>query len=116
MYGKDTWELSLEDSDYDDGWRPPKKDNKPPAIQKAEWNEAFDFVKSFAHYGGAMLAVDVESWDRDQDVSYVKDELFSGHIADLLHLLLPVHHRNWACILFLAEGQRRPSSCPRGTY
>jgi hypothetical protein len=105
MYGKDTWELSLEDSDYDDGWKPPKKDNKPPAIQKAEWNEAFDFVKSFAHYGGAMLAVDVESWDRDQDVSCVKAELLSGHIADLLlSLLLPVYHRNRPRILFLAEG------------
>lgn len=32
-------------------------------------DSAYDFVKSFAHYGGAMLAVDVESWDRDQDVS-----------------------------------------------
>ncbi|KAK9899812.1 hypothetical protein P389DRAFT_4266 [Cystobasidium minutum MCA 4210] len=66
-FGKDTWELSLEDSDFDDGWRPPKKDNKPPAIQRAEWTEAYDFVKSFAHYGGAMLAVDVESWDVDHD-------------------------------------------------
>lgn len=101
--GKDTWEISLEDSDFDDGWQPPKKDNKPPPIQKDEWYEgkpsqamcwrrailagdysltiitaacrsshlvAYEFVKSFAHYGGAILAVDVESWDRDQDVSY----------------------------------------------
>lgn len=65
--GKDTWEISLEDSDFDDGWQPPKKDNKPPPIQKDEWYEAYEFVKSFAHYGGAILAVDVESWDRDQD-------------------------------------------------
>lgn len=93
---KDTWELSLEDSDYDDGFRPAKKDNKPPPVQKAEWLEgdlantgmisivkptdlyvfppsAFDLVKSFAHYGGAVLSVDVESWDRDQDVSCFSD-------------------------------------------
>lgn len=38
--GKDTWEISLEDSDYDDGWQPPKeKSNKPAPIQKEEWTE-----------------------------------------------------------------------------
>jgi hypothetical protein len=32
---------------------------------------AYDFTKSFPHYGGAILAVDVESWDRDQDVRHL---------------------------------------------
>lgn len=37
--GKDTWEISLEDSDYDDGWQPRKIDNRPKPIQKDEWYE-----------------------------------------------------------------------------
>jgi hypothetical protein len=37
--GKDTWELSLEDSDFDDGYQPPKHNNKPLPIIKAEWTE-----------------------------------------------------------------------------
>ena len=29
---------------------------------------AFDLVKAFPKVGGAILAVDVESWDQDHDV------------------------------------------------
>lgn len=41
--GMDSWEVSLENSDFDDGFQPRKKDNKPPLIQKAEWTEG-DFT------------------------------------------------------------------------
>lgn len=32
-------------------------------------NTAYSLVKDFAKHGGAILAVDVESWDQDHDVS-----------------------------------------------
>jgi len=64
---RDTWEISLEDSDYDDGFIPYKPSNKPKPVTVQEWKEAFDLLKSFPHHGGAILAVDVESWDQDHD-------------------------------------------------
>lgn len=81
----DSWELSLLDPDFDDGWRPSKA-KKVEVIKRDEFEEgqllhqsmrlpidlpfpAYDLVRSFAHLGGAIMAVDVESWDQNHDVS-----------------------------------------------
>jgi hypothetical protein len=90
LNGLDTWELSQIDSDFDDGFEPisqPKINHEK--ILPAEWEEgvyrpliivlysilklhvfaAFLLVKDFALNGGAILAVDVEAWENDNDVS-----------------------------------------------
>lgn len=35
----DTWELSLYDSDYDDGFKPVAREKKIDAVTKDEWQE-----------------------------------------------------------------------------
>lgn len=70
---KDTWEASLEDSDYDDDFHPiiniKSSSKKAPPLTSEEWREAYQLVTEFTRYGGAILAVDCEAWDQQQDVS-----------------------------------------------
>ena len=66
---------------------------RPVEIKRDEWEEgnnspyantvqllltvrytAYDLVRSFAHLGGAILAVDVESWDQNNDVSWTRPD------------------------------------------
>lgn len=108
----DTWELSLYDSDYDDGWKPKKVDKRPKTILRDEWEEgvlsrllisqalnncpartAYNLVRSFAHHGGAIMAVDVESWDQNHDVRNGLTAL--AYFTDSPG---PVHHRGRHCL------------------
>lgn len=69
---KDSWEQSLEDPDFDDGFVPPvvmvKVKAKP--IEAQEWIEAYTVIRDFARYGGSIMSVDCEGWDIDNDVSH----------------------------------------------
>lgn len=65
---------------------------------------AYDLVRSFAHLGGAILAVDVESWDQNNDVSwtvlgYSMIKADSG----------AVYHRGWLGQGRMATKERDPT-------